>query len=173
MNKNLFFAFVGLCVFTHFVRFVYEILKHKKLLKPGKTSFVIILVNMLLLWASWFILCSIDVYKIDLASGIRYLGIALTITGGIVFLVAFFTIKTLESYDGQLITSGIYSKISHPMYLGFILWLLGYPIFCGALFSFVLSFLFIANVLFWKHLEEIELEKRFLSYKEYRKTTFF
>ena len=171
--KNMFFALVGVCLITHIIRLVYELLKHRKLIIPCKVSFVIILIDMLLLWTSWFALCSLDVYRIYLVSGIRYFGLFLVVSGVIIFLTALFTIKTLESYEGELIIGGIYSKIRHPMYLGFILWLLGFPVFCGALFSFLLSFLFIANVLFWRHLEEKELEKRFPSYIEYKKTTVF
>jgi protein-S-isoprenylcysteine O-methyltransferase Ste14 len=100
--------------------------------------------------------------------GILFVGI-----GAVIFLTALFTIKTLETYEGDLITKGIYSKIRHPMYLGFILWLIGFPLFYGALFSFFLSLPFIANVLFWRYLEEIELEKRFPPYGDYKKTTIF
>jgi protein-S-isoprenylcysteine O-methyltransferase Ste14 len=95
------------------------------------------------------------------------------LTGVIVFLTALFTIKTLESYEGDLITKGIYSKIRHPMYLGFILWLIGAPLFFGAVFSSILSLIFIANILFWRFLEEKELNKRFTFYTEYKKTTLF
>ena len=173
MDNKLFFISGIVCVITHIVRSVYEILKHKKILKPGKLSFVIVFINMVLLWTSWFALCSLDIYRINLACIIRYLGITLIGIGIIVFFIALFTIKTLESYEGDLITKGIYSKIRHPMYLGFILWLIGGPIFFGALFSFFLSFLFIANILFWRYLEEKELEQRFFSYMEYKKTTIF
>lgn len=158
---------------THIVRAVYEILKHKQLLKPGKLSFVIIFTNMAILWMSWFALCSQDIYRIHYAGVYHYLGLLLAIMGALAFFTALFTIKTLESYDGDLITKGIYSKIRHPMYLGFICWLIGFPIIFGALFSFFLSLLFIANVLFWRSLEEIELGKRFPSYSEYKKTTLF
>ena len=89
------------------------------------------------------------------------------------FLIALFTIKTFESYEGDLITKGIYSKVRHPMYLGFIFWLIGFPIIFGALFSLVLSLVFIANILFWRYLEEKELELRFSSYLDYKKTTIF
>jgi protein-S-isoprenylcysteine O-methyltransferase Ste14 len=40
--------------------------------------------------------------------------------GVIVFLTGLLTIKTQESYEGDLIRTGIYSIIRHPMYLGLI-----------------------------------------------------
>ena len=173
MDNNSFFVLVLVCSATHIIRSIYEILKHKKILEPTKLSFVIIFINMGLLWTSWFALCSLDLYRMNLPGIIKYLGVLIVGIGIIVFFIALFTIKTLESYQGDLITKGIYSKIRHPMYLAFILWLIGFPIFFGALFSFILSFVFIANILFWRYLEEKELEKRFLSYMDYKKTTIF
>jgi protein-S-isoprenylcysteine O-methyltransferase Ste14 len=173
MEKKLFIILVVVSIITHIVRTTYEILKHKKKLEANKLTFIIIFINMGLLWTSWFLLCSHDIYKINLSDFVRYLGLLIFCIGIIVFFIALFTIKTLESYEGELITKGIYSKIRHPMYFGFILWLIGFPIFFGSLFSFFLSFLFIANILFWKYLEEIELEKRFNTYLNYKKTTLF
>ena len=173
MTTEKFFVFTTVCIITHIVRSLYEILKHKKILKPSKLSFAIIFINMGLLWTSWFALCSLDLYRMNLPGIIRYLGVSLVGIGIIVFFIALFTIKNLESYQGDLITKGIYSRIRHPMYLGFILWLIGFPVFFGGLFSFILSFVFIANILFWRYLEEKELEKRFLSYMDYKKTTIF
>ncbi len=173
MEKEIFFGLVIVCVITHTIRTSYEILKFKGILKPGKLSFVIMFTNMMLLWVSWFLLCSRDIYTISLPGIIRYAGLTLSGLGIVAFLTALFTIKTLESYDGDLIKKGIYSKIRHPMYLGFILWVTGFPIFCGALFSFILGFVFTMNILYWRYLEEKELEKRFPSYRDYKKTTLF
>ena len=173
MDKKLFFELIIVCAVTHIIRSIYEILKHKKVLKASKLSFVIMFINMLILWVSWVFLCSLDIYKITLPVIIRYLGLVLFVFGIITFLMGLITIKTLESYEGDLITSGIYSKIRHPMYLGFILWSIGFPIYFGGLFSFILSFLFIGNILFWRYLEEEELEERFSTYKDYRKSTIF
>jgi protein-S-isoprenylcysteine O-methyltransferase Ste14 len=111
--------------------------------------------------------------SIDLPDTIRYSGIFLVVLGILIFITGLLTIKALESYDGDLITHGIYSKIRHPMYLGFILWLIGSPVFYGGLISFVLCIVFLGNVLFWRHLEEIELGNRFPAYKDYKKKTIF
>ncbi|HEY3390439.1 MAG TPA: isoprenylcysteine carboxylmethyltransferase family protein [Prolixibacteraceae bacterium] len=173
MEKELFFVLVVVCILTHCLRSVYELLKHRKLLQPNRLTFAVVFTDMALLWTSWFCLCRLDLGRINMAPVLQYFGILLVVTGILIFFSALFTIKTLESYDGNLITTGIYSKIRHPMYLGFILWLIGFPVVYGALFSFILSFLFIANILLWRYLEEIELEERFPSYPDYKKTTLF
>ncbi len=173
MKNQQFILMVSLCVFTHIVRTFYEILKHRKLLKPDKLSFIVIFFNMFLLWASWFLLCFSDSSAVYLPFIIRYVGMLLVGAGVIIFLTALFTIKTLETYTGELITTGIYSGIRHPMYLGFILWSLGLPVFFGAVYSFIISIPFTLNILFWRHLEEIELISRFEGYLSYRKKTYF
>jgi protein-S-isoprenylcysteine O-methyltransferase Ste14 len=173
MDNILFIILLVVCTVTHVIRSIYEILKHKKIIIANKLTFVITFTNMFVLWASWFLLCANDSYTIGLAGFIRYLGLLICIAGFAIFLIGLFTIKSLESYDGDLITKGIYSKIRHPMYSGFICWLIGAPFFFGALFSFFLSILFIANILFWRYLEEKELADRFSSYKDYKKKTIF
>jgi protein-S-isoprenylcysteine O-methyltransferase Ste14 len=173
MERNIFILLVIVCLITHIVRLVYEILKHRNRLVPTQGSFIVILINMILLWMSWFALCSLDTSRIQFPGILRYFGFSLVGIGVLMFLVALSTIRSLESYDGDLITRGIYSKIRHPMYLAFILWLVGWPICFGSVISLMLAILFIGNVLFWRHLEEIELIKRFTTYTEYRKTTWF
>lgn len=173
MKTPSFFLLVVVCTFTHIVRTIYELLKHKKILTPNKLTFVIIFTNMTVLWVSWIMLCREDVYKINLPDIIRYLGFLFCIIGLTFFIIALLTIKTLETYNGDLITKGIYSKIRHPMYLGFILWTIGFPIYFGAVFSSILSLVFIANILFWRYLEELELDKRFPNYKFYKTKTLF
>lgn len=167
----IFFAFI--CVVTHMIRTTYEVLKHKKIVTPNRLSFIIIFITMAVLWISWIILCRKDIYTIELSSTIRYAGVLLFVVGFIIFITALFTIKTLETYAGGLMTKGIYSKIRHPMYLGFILWLLGFPLYFGGVISSMMALFFIGNVLFWRYLEEKELVNRFSDYKIYKSRTFF
>jgi protein-S-isoprenylcysteine O-methyltransferase Ste14 len=173
MNKELFIILIIIGFLTHTVRSVYEILKHKKIIIPDRTTFIIVFTNMFLLWVSWFVLCSLNIYRIEVPFIVRISGLLLFISGIVIFLTGLITIKTLESYEGDLITTGIYSKLRHPMYLGFILWLIGLPLFSGSLSLLILSLPFTANILFWRSLEEKELEKRFQSYNQYKKKTIF
>lgn len=173
MDKNQFYLMVAVCVAAHVIRTIYEILKHQKVIRATKLTFVIVFINMFLLWGSWFGLCTDDPCGIILPGIIRYAGLILVVAGIGVFITALITIRALESYEGDLITHGIYSKIRHPMYLAFILWLIGMPLFAGGYLVYVLAVVFVANVLFWRYLEELELVKRFPEYPEYKKKTFF
>jgi len=123
MKVPSFNILVLLCVAANIIRLGYEVLKHKKLLVPNRISFVIILTNMLVLWFSWYLLCSLDPSRNTLPTILNYFGLSLFIIGVILFLTALFTIKSLETYSGDLITKGIYSMIRHPMYLALIIYL--------------------------------------------------
>ena len=171
VEDSLFLILVIVCADAHLIRTGYEIFKHKKIISANRNSFIIIFINMALLWISWFLMCITGLNRIALPVFINYIGLVVIITGGIVFFSGLFTIKTLESYKGDLITKGIYSKLRHPMYTGFILWIIGGPLLYGALIPLVLVPLFVANVLYWRHIEELELEKRFTDYSDYKKTT--
>jgi len=173
MQKNFFPTLVTVCIIAHMVRTAYEVLKHKKVITASRLSFIIVFTDMLLLWASWFALNPLDPSRTDLPCIIRYFGIFFILAGVVVFFISLFTIKTLENHKGDLITHGIYSRVRHPMYLGFIFWLLGMSLFHGGIISLVLCIVFIANVLFWRYLEEKELEERFPEYKNYKTKTLF
>lgn len=172
-DRLLFVVLVIICIITHIIRSIYEILKHRKIITANKISFIIVFTNMMLLWASWFGLCSLDPNRLDIPDVWRYIGLGLAVTGVFAFITALLTIKALESYDGDLITRGIYSITRHPMYSAFILWLIGLPLYYGGLNSIVLCIMFVMNVLFWRHLEEKELITRFAGYTDYRKKTIF
>ncbi|MBN2520873.1 MAG: isoprenylcysteine carboxylmethyltransferase family protein [Bacteroidales bacterium] len=173
MEKYLFFICLALCVLAHIIRTIYEIKKVNKEFKPGKLGFFLILLNMFVLWASWFNMCEVDIYKINLPDLLRYFGLSVFIAGLCIFFIALFTIKALENYEGELIQKGIYSKIRHPMYLGFILWIIGYSVFQNAMVTLLISIIFIGNVLYWRHLEEKILIKKYSGYKEYINKTYF
>ncbi len=173
MREGLCVVLVVVCILTHLARDVYEVLTDRRILRPSRTSFLVMFSNMVLLWLSWCLLCVIDPIRLSLPDAVNYGGLALAGTGVVLCLVGLLTLRTLESYSNDLVTTGIYSRIRHPMYLAFILWLVGLPLAFGGLRSVLLSTFFVANVLWWRYDEEQELERRFASYKQYRRMTLF
>jgi protein-S-isoprenylcysteine O-methyltransferase Ste14 len=74
----------------------------------------------------------------------------------------------------HLITSGLFKRIRHPMYTGFGLWILGWSIYHGAIASLAVGLIGIANILFWRRLEDARLEARYGdTYRRYRLETWF
>ncbi|HEX2396210.1 MAG TPA: hypothetical protein VHI78_12755, partial [Bacteroidales bacterium] len=95
-DQQLFVILVIICILTHIIRSIYEILKHRKIITPNRVSFVLMFTNMLLLWTSWFGLCRFDPQALEMPVIFRYSGIALVALGIVAFLIALFTIKSLE-----------------------------------------------------------------------------
>jgi protein-S-isoprenylcysteine O-methyltransferase Ste14 len=79
----------------------------------------------------------------------------------------------VENVD-HLVTTGLFAKIRHPMYAGFILWIVGWATTYGAFVSLAAGVLCIGNILYWRHLEEGALEACYgARYRDYRAGTWF
>lgn len=126
---------------------------------------------MAFLWFSWFQMCFFDPLKINIPAWLRYTGLLLFITGFLLFL--FSNIKLNEDKTDKIVTSGIYSKIRNPMYLGFIIWLVGFPLFLQSAITLLSSAIWISFIIHWKILEEKELENKDPKYGEYKNQTWF
>jgi protein-S-isoprenylcysteine O-methyltransferase Ste14 len=59
------------------------------------------------------------------------------------------------------------------MYLGFIFWLVGLPVYLRSLVGLLSAALWISFIIYWKRLEEEELERKYEGYGEYKKKTWF
>jgi protein-S-isoprenylcysteine O-methyltransferase Ste14 len=156
------------------IRAVYEQLKDAgKVNLESKTIFAFIFASMIVLWISWFSLCPADPFRIDIPEIIRWLGFAVFIFGLVIALAALAQLRGVENID-HLVTSGVFKKIRHPMYVGFISWILGWSVYHGAYVSLAIGLPGIASVLWWRHLEEIRLEVQFGNhYHQYRLMTWF
>ena len=66
--------------------------------------------------------------------------------------------------------SGPFRISRHPMYLGMILWVIGYPIYLQTKYTLISSILWIINILYWRHLEEKELIETYTEYESYNKS---
>jgi protein-S-isoprenylcysteine O-methyltransferase Ste14 len=169
-----FLLFAILFVACLAIRGIYELLKEARRINPeSRIIFSGILAVMILLWLSWFSLPEADPVPLGLPETVRWAGLAVVAMGTILAVGALVQLRGVENID-RLVTTGLFSRIRHPMYLGFICWLLGWSIVRDAGASFLIGLAGTGSVLWWRHLEEGRLERQFGdSYLQYRRTTWF
>jgi protein-S-isoprenylcysteine O-methyltransferase Ste14 len=171
---TVYFICLGLYLTAHTVRTVYELLKRAGRANPeSKILFAFIFMDMCALWISWFAMCPRDPSRIIVPNMIQWIGLTLVAAGLVIAIGALIQLKGLENIR-HLVTTGLYSKMRHPMYTGFILWILGWAIYHGATISLGAGLAGIGNILFWRRLEEERLTIHFGDvYKDYRERTWF
>jgi protein-S-isoprenylcysteine O-methyltransferase Ste14 len=156
------------------IRSTYELLKEAgKIDLENKIIFGFIFSAMCTLWICWFALCSLDPFRFEIPEAVPWSGLALFILGMILALGALMQLRGLENID-HLVTTGLFARLRHPMYTGFILWILGWSIYHGAFVSLAVGVIAIANILYWRHLEDSRLLARYGEvYQKYRQRTWF
>jgi protein-S-isoprenylcysteine O-methyltransferase Ste14 len=100
------------------------------------------------------------------------IGIVLFTTGIIIHILSH--IKHPQAHRGveeitSIVTTGIYSEIRHPGYLGIILAYIGVGFFLRNLVSIILAFIFSILLVITALTEEEELSRHFKEYEEYKK----
>lgn len=99
---------------------------------------------------------------------LRYIGLAFAFVGfllGIGAFIEFMKARTTLDPHGvakQLVTSGIYRFTRNPIYLGFLLVIVGLPLYFGLYWGILLApfYVFLMNRLIIQH-EEAYLERKF------------
>ncbi len=163
----------SLCLVCYVLRSVYQILEYKKSrIAAHKSMPTIVGVVMFFQWFFWFSMNFSDPVRIALPNWLRFLGLALFAGGAVLVIIAHRHIGGYATED-RLIKTGIYSKIRHPMYLGFMLWLIGFPLFMQGIVTLASAVVWIVCFIGWQILEEKDLEVKFKDYKEYKKKTWF
>ena len=114
-----------------------------------------------------------DPLNINISIFLKIVGILIGLSGIIIGAIATIEKKGYAEPD-HLITSGIYSKLRNPMYLGIIFIHVGLPLFFGSMITLLSALIWIPMIILWKHWEEKHLEKKFgEEYLIYKKTTLF
>lgn len=171
--QTIFYIVFGVCFVCYLTRTVYQVLEYKKSRIAAHRSMpTIIGVVMFLQWFFWFSMNFFDPVRIALPTWLRYTGLALFGAGAILLILAH---RHFGGYgrEDRVITTGIYSKIRHPMYLGFMLWLIGFPLFLQSIVTLASAVIWITCFICWQILEEKDLEVKLRDYKEYKKKTWF
>ncbi len=107
----------------------------------------------------------------------KFLAIAVTSLGLVIWWAA--TIKLGKAFSlipkaSELIQTGIYSKIRHPIYVGFSLVGIGWAILTQASLLILLGAIFVLSSVIRAKLEEEKLVKTFgEKYLDYKKSTWF
>jgi protein-S-isoprenylcysteine O-methyltransferase Ste14 len=135
--------------------------------------FAVVFAAMCLLWASWISLCPLDPFRFALPDIIQWVGLGMLIMGLGLAIGGVVQLRGLENIN-HLVTNRLFSKLRHPMYTGFILWILGWALYHGAVVSLIIGFVGIGNILYWRRLEEENLESWYgEDYRRYRQGTWF
>jgi protein-S-isoprenylcysteine O-methyltransferase Ste14 len=122
---------------------------------------------------SWFMMSEVDPIKFVIPFWLRITGLVFFIIGVFLFIYTVVKLKTLDDYKGELVQDGLFSIIRHPMYLGFIFWIVGYSVFQQSKYTLITSIIWLLNILFWRYIEEKQLDRKYLNFKEYKKKTIF
>jgi len=122
-------------------------------------------------WGYW---SAADPVKMTIPPGVAVpVGATIAALGLALFLYAEISKRGVGDGTG-LVTTGIYAKIRHPMYVGLILLHAGYPLAYRSFAAWISTFLWAAFIGIWTRFEEKALERRFgEAYRRYRKRTWF
>lgn len=107
-------------------------------------------------------------------SSVDVFGLSLEIIGFIVVIMGFrglgksLTANPVPIKGGKLITTGIYSRVRHPIYLGLILVSLGIVLTNGSVIKFGFWVLLVFLLIFKMKFEESLLIKTYPGYKQYQ-----
>ncbi len=169
-----FLLFVALFLVGLTIRAVYEMLKKAHKLDEGnRPVFLVVVAGMAMLWIGWFAMCPQDPVRLRIPEPGRWAGFALVVLGWGLALGALAQLRGVENID-HLVTTGLFARLRHPMYTGFVLWIVGWAAFHGAAVSVLPGLLGIASVQHWRWLEERKLEATYGDrYRAYRRSTWF
>jgi protein-S-isoprenylcysteine O-methyltransferase Ste14 len=164
----------GLCLTGLIIRDVYELLKQAgRLDSKNKAIFAAVVVAMGAMLLSWPVMCPLDPWRIAIPGAVSWTGLGMIAVAAVLAVGALIQLRGVENID-HLVTTGLFSRLRHPMYAGFILWIAGWILRYGALASLIPAVACASSILWWKHLEERALEAEYgEEYRRFHQRTWF
>ena len=108
------------------IRDLYELLKLSHKVDPTDARvFAVVFTSMCVMWLCWFAVGALAPTRVEIPSAVRWLGVGTVLFGTAVSVGGMWQLGGVENID-RLVTVGLFAVVRHPMYLGFILWILGW-----------------------------------------------
>jgi protein-S-isoprenylcysteine O-methyltransferase Ste14 len=184
--QGLVYVFAGLFMFTLNIttlRLDPDLLNERS--RPGegvKNWDKIILGLSFLATISMYVIAGLDSGRFhwspDFHWSLSALGILLTVTGQLIFLIAqkqnkfFSSIVRIQTDRGHTVCdTGLYKVVRHPAYMGSVLQTLGFPLLFGSLWSIIPVSILIILLLTRTSLEDKTLRDELEGYSEYSHKT--
>jgi len=163
-----------LCVAGVMARTSYELLKKdNKINTRSVVSLSMMIAAMTAFLGSWAFMCPNDPLHAYVGWPTRWAGYGIAFAGVCLAVGGLARLKKVENVD-HLVTTGLFARMRHPMYTGFIAWISGWVIAFGSVVSAVVAVFCIGTILYWRHLEEKALDARYGEmYRRYRAQTLF
>jgi protein-S-isoprenylcysteine O-methyltransferase Ste14 len=129
----------------------------------------------LLLFVGYLLPFSIISFQLPLI--FRWIALGVGLCGILILLLALLHLnRNLTPFptpkaNAQLITSGLYQYVRHPIYSGILAIVFGFGMYQGNFFKIIVSFLLLGLFYFKTEFEETLLAKKFENYDTYRRKT--
>ncbi len=131
-----------------------------------------------LLNLAWFVLIAIDVHRLQLLPfpplGLSVVGVIVGLAGYGVMVTAVWQnpyaapiVGDQTERDQVVIDTGLYGRIRHPLYLGYILFLTGLGLWLGSVASVLVMPVIVAPIFARILIEEENLQEKLPGYSEY------
>ena len=126
-----------------------------------------------------FVLFIFRIPAIDIAFSVwlRYLGLLLFVAGAIILIAAFMALnKNLSPFptpkrSGELVDTGVYHYIRHPIYTGILFMAPGLAFYTECAWRFLIFVALLILFIFKATYEELLLLNKYPGYAAYKKTT--
>lgn len=125
----------------------------------------------------FFIVILFDFLDVSLGINNIYSGIIIGLIGIVILILSLLQLnKNLSPFptpleNGQLITTGLYSVVRHPIYFGILILFLGYSLYANSLFKLLVVLALAVLFHFKSEYEERLLVKKYPDYSNYQKKT--
>jgi protein-S-isoprenylcysteine O-methyltransferase Ste14 len=116
-------------------------------------------------------------WELQLPSALQYVGLGLSGLGAVVVVLAMLQLnRSLSPFptpkvEGELIESGLYRYVRHPIYSGIILLTVGYALFVGSGYKLLVALALWVLFHLKSSYEEQRLQERYADYSAYQERT--